>query len=76
MSQRNVEIVIGRLVTDEAFRATFIRDPGAALARFAELGYELTWVEIAALKATDPGLWNRTAEQIDARLQNASLGLP
>ncbi len=75
MTQRNVELVIGRLVTDEAFRAMFVRDPAATLAQFIERGYELTALEIAALQATDPGLWARTAEQIDARLQKISCGL-
>jgi hypothetical protein len=75
MSQRNVELLIGRLVTDEAFRVMFIRDPAATLAQFIEWGYELTRLEMAALEATDPGLWTRTAEQIDARLQKVSLGL-
>lgn len=73
MAQRNVEIVIGRLVTDEAFRAMFLRDPAATLRRFTEWGYELTPLEAAALEATDSGLWARTAEQIDRRLQKASL---
>ncbi len=56
-------------MTDEAFRAMFMRDPAATLTRFTECGYELTPLEIAAIKATDPGLWTRTAEQIDPRLQ-------
>ena len=75
MAQRNVEVVIGRLVTDEAFRAMFLGDPAATLTQFIECGFELTSLEIAALKATDPGLWVRTAEQIDARLQKISIGL-
>ncbi len=74
MAQRNVELVIGRLGTDEAFRAMFIRTPAAALTRFVEWGYDLTPVEIAALTATDTALWTRTAEQIDPRLQKVSLG--
>jgi putative modified peptide len=69
VSQRNVELMIGRLVTDEAFRATFLRDPAAALRQIIEWGYELTSLEVAALVATDPGLWSRTAEHIDLRLQ-------
>lgn len=75
MAQRNVEVLIGRLITDEAFRAKFIRDPAAALTQFIERGYELTPLEVAALEATDPELWNRTAEQIDPRLQKAYLGM-
>jgi hypothetical protein len=72
VAQRNVEVVIGRLVTDEAFRAMFLRDPVATLTEFAECGYELNSLEIAALRAIDPSLWVRTAEQIDPRLQKVS----
>ena len=72
MAQRNVELLIGRLVTDEAFRALFLRDPATTLAQFVERGYELTPPEIAALKAIDSSLWTRTAQQIDPRLQKAS----
>ncbi len=75
MAQRSVEIAIGRLVTDEAFRAMFLRDPAATLAQFAECGYPLTPLEVAALTATDPALWARTAQEIDPRLQKAFLGL-
>jgi len=75
VAQRNVEILIGRLVTDEGFRGMFLRDPAATLTQFIECGYELTSLEIAALEATDPSLWDRTAEQIDPRLQKLSFGL-
>ncbi len=73
VAQRNVELLIGRLVTDEAFRAMFVRNPAATLAQFIEWGYELTSLEITAVQATDQGLWTRTAERIDPRLQKASL---
>lgn len=72
MAQRNVEIVIGRLVTDEAFRAMFLRNPPAALMQFVERGHELTLLEMAALTATDPDIWARTAELVDPRLQKVS----
>jgi hypothetical protein len=73
VTQRNVELVIGRLVTDEAFRARFIRDPAATLIEFVEHGYELTPVEAAALEAIDPRVWTRTAQHIDPRLQKVAL---
>jgi hypothetical protein len=75
VAQRSVEVVIGRLVTDEAFREMFLGDPAATLTQFVERGYELTAVEIAALEASDPGLWTRTAEQIDPRLQKIAVGV-
>jgi len=76
VTQRNVEVVIGRLVTDEEFRAMFVRDPETTLAQLVEWGYDLTRVEIAALGATDRALWTRTAEHIDPRLQKVSLESP
>jgi hypothetical protein len=72
VAQRNIEILIGRLVTDEAFRSAFRADPAATLIRFVESGYELTALEIAALRATPPDVWERAAEHVDPRLQKAS----
>ena len=73
MTQRSVEIVIGRLATDEAFRARFEHDPEGVLARLLDLGAPLTPSEVAALVATAPELWARFAAQIDPRLQKAAL---
>jgi hypothetical protein len=74
VAQRNVEIVIGRLITDEAFRTAFLQDAATTLTRFMDAGYELTSLEIAALKATHADVWVRVAEQIDPRLQKISFG--
>jgi len=74
MAQRNVEIVIGRLVTDEAFRTAFFDDPAMALTRFMESGHDLTALEVAALRSTDAGVWARAAEEVDPRLQKVSFG--
>jgi len=73
VTQRSIEIVIGRLVTDEEFRETFLSDPHKALGDLLERGTHLTQAEIAALVATDSALWLRVADQIDQRLQKASL---
>ena len=69
MAQRSVEILIGRLITDEAFRSAFLTDANTALAGFVESGYELTRLEISALCATPTSVWERAAEDIDSRLQ-------
>jgi hypothetical protein len=74
VAQRNVEIVIGRLITDEAFRASFFSDPVMTLTRFIESGYELTALEVAALRATHAGVWTQAADRIDPRLQKVSFG--
>lgn len=74
MAHRSIEILIGRLITDEAFRAAFLEDPATTLSGFVEAGYDLTSVEIAALRTTRPEIWAHAAEQIDPRLQKASFG--
>ena len=73
MTQRSIETVIGRLVTDEEFRAMFALDPYRALEELLARGTDLSYAEIAALVATDGTLWSRVAEQVDPRLQKASL---
>jgi predicted transcriptional regulator len=73
VTQRSIEMVIGRLVTDEEFRETFLTDPIQALSELLERGTHLTHAEINALVSTDSDLWVRVAEQIDHRLQKASL---
>ena len=73
MAQRIIEILIGRLITDEQFRAEFLSDPEQTLLDLRDLGLELSRTEIAALVNTDPALWARTADAIDPRLQKASL---
>jgi hypothetical protein len=73
VAQRSVEILIGRLMTHEAFRSAFGADANAALAGFIESGHELTSLEIAALCATPFCVWERAAEDIDSRLQKITL---
>jgi hypothetical protein len=73
LAQRIIEILIGRLITDEEFRSEFLRDPERTLLALSDRGLELSRTEIAALVSTDPTLWARTADAIDPRLQKASL---
>jgi hypothetical protein len=73
VAQRIVEMLIGRLITDEQFRTEFINDPERTLRVLCDRGYDLSKTEIAALVNTDPTLWARTADDIDPRLQKASL---
>jgi len=72
VAQRSIEILIGRLITDEAFRSAFHRNATTTLTGFTESGYELTAVETAALHATPADLWDCVAEHIDPRLQKMS----
>jgi len=73
VTQRSIELVIGRLTTDEEFRRRFSEDPHEVLAELLAWGTHLTPVEMAALVATDLTLWDRIAERIDPRLQKADL---
>jgi len=68
-----VEALIGRLVTDEQFRADFLANPEETLLALRDRGMEMSKAEIAALVKTDPAFWSRTAEGIDPRLQKVSL---
>jgi DNA-binding NarL/FixJ family response regulator len=69
MSSWGVQLVIGRLLTDDASRLCFEADANEALTRLREQGIELTDDEVAALLETDRQVWSTMARQIDARLR-------
>ena len=71
--QRHIERLIGRLATDEDFRYAFQRNPQQTLNEAVAWGLDLSAIEVEALLATDQTLWDRIAEELDARLQKASL---
>ena len=73
MSQKTVQLIIGRLATDEEYRIRFLDDPRAFLLALREQGVELTRGEIDALVRTDAALWPEIAERIDPDLQKSSL---
>ena len=73
LAQRIIEMLIGRLITDEQFREDFLQDPENTLLSLCDRGLDLSRTEIAALIGTDPALWSRTADALDPRLQKASL---
>ena len=70
--QRHIELLIGRLVTDEDFRRAFQNDPHKTLSDAEQWGLALTTIEVSALLATDQTLWDRIAIELDSRLQKAS----
>jgi hypothetical protein len=71
--QRSIEVLIGRLITDEDFRRLFVANPHGALTAAGDWGLSFSQSEIAALVATDSTLWDKVADLIDPRLQKASL---
>jgi len=72
MSQKNVEIVIGKLATDEALRTRFTRDPTKTLRELGETGLELTTGEIRALLEMPAALLNVLASWVHPRLQKVA----
>jgi hypothetical protein len=73
LAQRIVEMVIGRLITDEQFRADFLGAPEKTLLDLCERGMDLSRIEVAALLNTDFAIWLRAAEGVDPRLQKIGL---
>ena len=73
MSQKSVEIVIGKLATDEALRARFLADPMAALDWLGERGLDLNPAEREALVAIPRGVWIMMPRWIHPRLQKIAL---
>jgi len=73
MSQKTVQLVIGRLLTDEELRARFVERPLETLTELKEQGFELTGDEIEAIVQSDPEVWPSMAKRIHPRLQRCSL---
>jgi len=71
--QRSIELFIGKLITDEEFRRAFQRDPAATLGNAEQWGLALNAYEVRVLLGTDPSVWDRMADELDSRLQKASL---
>ena len=73
MGQRSVEILVGRLVTDEDLRGRFKAEPRETLRIAQQRGLVLTAAETDALLASPGALWDCLAATLDPRLQKASL---
>jgi hypothetical protein len=75
MAQKNVQLIIGRILTDEEFRSDFLERPIVTLALLRDRGFELTSIEVDALARTDARLWRCGAEWIDPRIQRCRLNV-
>jgi hypothetical protein len=69
MTHRNVEQLLGRLLTDPALRRRFTEAPAQFFAELSAQGLELSSVELDALAATDPDALMALAERLDGRLR-------
>ena len=72
MSQRSVEHVLGRLVTDEGFRERFFKDP---LAATVTIGATLSASEVDALKRVPRSVLSQLADHLDGRICRLHLGV-
>ena len=73
MSQRGVEVVVGRLATDAAFRDRFDVSPEQVLQECTADGIELSRIEIIAIQSLDMSALRRFAATLNPRLQKATL---
>ncbi|HEX2735089.1 MAG TPA: Os1348 family NHLP clan protein [Polyangiaceae bacterium] len=73
MSQRNVELFIGRLLTDSELRKRFDESAVNTLSSFCAQGWELTQGELDALMTTDVRLLCRAAAGVPSRLKRCNL---
>ena len=71
MSQRAVEGILGRLITDSEFRRGFYADPAAMCVREA---LDLTTRELEALMTLDQSRLRTFASVLDARIVRAAVG--
>jgi len=70
--KQSIAIVVEELLADEEFRSSFLRNPRKALWLAGEWGVPLTDSEIGALLAAEPALWDRVAEDLIDRMQQAA----
>ena len=73
MSQKGVECLIGRLITDRAMRERFERDRLALLANIRNEGYDLNAFEVEVLRKLDAGMLERFSSRLDGVIQRAPL---
>jgi aryl-alcohol dehydrogenase-like predicted oxidoreductase len=73
MTQQSVEILIGKLLTDEELREAFQYNPHGVLLWLLRQGLQLSRLEMEALKSIEPSDLSALADLIDRRLQKASL---
>jgi hypothetical protein len=71
MSQKTVQFVIGKLLTDEDLRSRFVERARETLDELREQGYEMTEDEVDAIVRSDQTLWRSAARRIHPRLHRS-----
>jgi len=71
MSQKTVQFVIGRLLTEEDLRSRFVERARETLDELREQGYEMTEDEVDAIVRSDPALWRSASRRIHPRLHRS-----
>jgi hypothetical protein len=66
VTQRWIEVVIGKLLTDAEIRRRYVAAPRETLRHLMDQGAHLTASEIRALLAIDIRLWDRIASHLHA----------
>ena len=73
MAHRNVETLLGRLLTDSVLRQRFVDNPALVLQEFRTEGHELTPTELDALASTDREVLRTLADALDRRIRRADV---
>lgn len=68
-----IEALLGRMLTDGAFRQQFFVEPESAC---AEYGFDVTAAEVAPLLRFDSRAISDFAKRLDPRIVRAALGAP
>jgi hypothetical protein len=76
MSQRNIEILLGKILTDEDFRRAFFPVRAWSFAVAAAHGLELTLVERHALSTLRRRRFEFIAQSLDPRISRSASSSP
>jgi hypothetical protein len=74
VTQKSVELLIGKLVTDESLRRHFNEKQLAAIEELRVLGLEFTTVELEAIRSIEPGPCELLARHLDPRIKKLPMG--
>ena len=72
MSQRNVELLLGKILTDDGFRESFLPVGPRSFELASSLGLEFTPVERSALSMLRRRAFECLARTLDARISRSS----